>query len=142
MGSLPHAPGASAPRTWRLVAAVTLLAAPVPPHSAAAAPPPAGSEDYAILMPFKHWVGQQRVRGEGRDDRYCCTISDGRLVRVRIVGDHYEVRPLHPETLTDPPHGWVPVPPRAVLRAPNPTGYPVAWFAGDTVACFAPADGI
>lgn len=67
MDDLPHASGGSAQRTWQLVAAVTLLAAIVPPHSVRAAPPPAGSEDYAILIPFKRWVAQQRARGAAGD---------------------------------------------------------------------------
>jgi hypothetical protein len=121
-----------------LALAVALLL----PLTARASPPPAGSEDFAILMPFKHWIASQAKPGQFGDKQYCCNISDGRLVEVRTVDNHYEVRPLHPETLNNPPHGWVRVPAEAVLRAPNPIGHPVAWFAGDSVECFAPAGGI
>lgn len=102
----------------------------------AAAPPP-GSEDYEILHPHKQWIESATNAAQG----LCCSMADGRVVDAKIVGDHWEVLFLHPETLKDPPIGWQRVPEWAVVPGVNETGVPIGWWYGSLVRCFAPQGG-
>lgn len=113
------------------VAVLVVLAAL--PFAAFANPPPAGSEDAQVMGPYKDWIINQHQAKSGVG---CCAIADGRLVEERTVGNHYEVRLLHPETLENPPLGWVEVPVEAILPGANPVGSPIAWYVGHTIRCF------
>lgn len=126
----------------------TFLAALLAAASARAAPPPLDSADSYDLSPYAAWIEAQR------DSRgwLCCSIADGREVEARqSAGGGYEVRFLHPEDIIGQPqpdaHTWYPVPPQAVISAPNPTHVSVAWWytlgapaQGSPIRCFAPGE--
>jgi hypothetical protein len=118
----------------KLLLALAIVAMPV---AARAAPPDEGTEDYKVLHPYAEWLTKQRAPISHYG---CCSIADGRLVSVRMIGDRIEVRILHPESLPTAPSGWVPVPEEAIIIGKNPSGLPVAWFVGADVRCFIAGD--
>ena len=115
-----------------------LLAAP-----AFAAPPPMDSDDWNLMAPYAGWITSQRTP----DGKICCSVADARPVDARIVGHHWQVHFLHPETLSDdavkpPPADWVDVPDSAVLHGFNPSLQPLAWWYSGVVRCFSPPGGV
>ncbi len=92
------------------------------------------------MAPLHDWINDARTAG----GLLCCSEADARPVEVRMAGDHWEVRFLHPSELPKPsPDGWQKVPPEAILRdadgrpIPAPEGIAVAWWYGGGVRCFA-----
>lgn len=124
-----------------VLATATIVAMLV--HSAVAAPPPEDSDDYKVMHPYADVITSQH----DQLGRWCCTVADGRPVDTHITGDgHWQVRFIHPETLSDdvvkpPPIGWVDVPDEVVIHGPNPIGVPIAWWYRGSVRCFLPASG-
>lgn len=100
-------------------------------------PPPPDSEDAKVLSGYRAWVESQNTQ----DGYLCCSIADGRLVDARIKDGHWQVR-FHPGNDIGAPTDWVVVDENAVLRKPNPTGYPIAWWFLGQVRCFAPPSGV
>jgi hypothetical protein len=116
-----------------LAALGVLLALSAP---ARAAPPPMGSDDWAVMGPYKEWVTSQHDLA----GRWCCDIGDGRPVEARIAGDHWEVH-VTPAHFPDEPDHWMAVPDEKITRNVNPTGMPILWLYQSRVQCFAPPDG-
>lgn len=97
-----------------------------------AAPPAPGTEDYEIMAPFADWI-----RGLQHEGIVCCTMADGRPVQARTRGDGWQVR-WRPGQLEGAPTEWIDVPASVVLRVPNPTGMPIAFWLGGALRCFVP----
>lgn len=95
---------------------------------ARAHPPPADSYEAQELGKFGGWF-QAQAGPLGS----CCELGDGRVVDVRIHGNHCEVKFLHPETITyavkPDPGIYYPVSDRVILRVHNPTGHAIAWWS-------------
>lgn len=98
----------------------------------------------------KKWLRQQKVPGHEADipPKYCCDEKDGKEAQEDIKDGHYRV--LLPKAVYNgaEPY-WVDVPDEAVIKAPNLTGIPVAWYwYGDDgkglvrIRCYAPGTGI
>lgn len=102
-----------------------------------AAPPAVGSEDWEILHPHGEWIRSLRANG-----MMCCDWSDTRPVKVRTVGDHWQIW-LRPGQIEGAPaETWLDVPPDAVIHGPNPVGVAIASYWGGKVRCFVPPGAI
>jgi hypothetical protein len=112
----------------RIAAAVIASSLIAAGAGASAAPPPTDSEEMRELGPYQSWFTAQTTRMGA-----CCSLADGRMVEARIRGGHFEVRFLHPETISAPfrpDRGtFYPVAEVAVLRGRNPTGHAIAWWS-------------
>ncbi len=100
----------------------------LPTAGALAAPPPPESEEARRFGALGKWFEAQESEMGA-----CCSLGDGRMVEARIREGRYEVRFLHPETVSTtlkPQQGvFYPVAEEALLRGPNPTGTPIAWWS-------------
>jgi hypothetical protein len=95
---------------------------------ARAHPPPTDSYEARVLGKFWRWF-----QAQNGPIGSCCELGDGRVVDVRIYRGHYEVKFLHPETITydlkPDPGTYYPVSDKAILRVHNPTGHAIAWWS-------------
>jgi hypothetical protein len=109
--------------------------------TALASPPPPDSEEANNLKQFSDWF--QKQRGPLGN---CCSIADGRTVRVKTDGNSYWVQFIHPDSIEKPtpysgettdvlqhsiPHAgvWYKVSNKAIIKTFNPTGYAIAWWS-------------
>lgn len=121
---------------YRKVAAALLLtlALSLPAH---AAPPAPGSEDYEILLPHRAWINGLAANG-----MRCCDWSDTRPVKVRTVGERWQVWFRRGQIAGAPSEQWLDVPASAVIRGDNPVGMAIASWWGGQVRCFVAPGGI
>lgn len=121
---------AAAAHRWPLVLAVVA-------STAVAAPPPVGSEDWEILEPHAEWIKGLTAAG-----MRCCDWSDTRPVRVRTVGDGWQVWLRKGQIEGAPAEQWLDVPPEAIIHGENPVGMAIASWWGGKVRCFVPPGAI
>jgi hypothetical protein len=117
----------------RATLALCLALAACKPLPAYAAPPAPGSEDWEILHPHADWINGLEAGG-----MRCCDWSDTRPVKVRTVGDRWQVWLRRGQIAGAPAEQWLDVPDAAVLRIPNPVGMAIASWWGGQVRCFVP----
>lgn len=117
--------------------AAGLFALAVAGSYAFGAPPPKGSEDWEILSPHAEWIRSVATL----DGSICCTIADGRPVDARSRGATWQVK-WRPGQLEGAPTDWIDVPEDVVIRVPNPTGFPIAFWLQGKLRCFVPPGGV
>jgi len=107
-----------------------ILAAALAASAAYANPPDPNSDDYKLLAPYADWIrGVHSAAG-----LLCCSIADGRPTELRVVDGHYEAH-ITTNHWPDAPNAWLPVPPEAIVRVPNPTGWPIVWWYQHRIRC-------
>ncbi len=99
---------------------------------------------------LRDWFRSQKIPGTNQT---CCNEADGVYAEEDIRDNEYWTRfkPCAPNincAVTD----WMRVPPHVVIRGPNQSGAPVAWYViswhGNppvrtvTIRCFAPGSGM
>jgi hypothetical protein len=89
----------------------------------AMAQPPSNADP---LSPLGRWYRSLMIPNTGSS---CCSAADCRPVEARLAGDRWEV---HGD------HGWLAVPPDAILRRDNPDGRPIACLHSGIIFCFVP----
>ena len=110
----------------RLPLALTLIALAL---RGAYAAPPEGADP--AMAPWSHSLTQP-------DTNYpCCSISDCRPVKARILAGHHEAFIDKHSFGASAPDRWTWVPDENVLHGRmNPTGEPIACWYDGTVFCF------
>lgn len=120
---------------WRRLPPMVLAASLAWPANAA--PPAPGTEDYDILKPHGEWIRTLRANG-----MLCCDWSDTRPVKVRTVGDRWQIWLRPDQIIGAPVEQWLDVPDDAIIRGDNPVGMAIASWWGGRVRCFVPPGGI
>ncbi len=114
-----------------MLAVLTTSALVVGAAIAHGAAPPEGSEDYEIMHPFADWI---RTR-YGANGSWCCSVADGRPVKVRYRDGHTEAFATKEKFGPMAPDDWVVIPDDAFVvdrvtgqREENPTGVAILWI--------------
>jgi len=78
---------------------------------------------------LSEWFEGLKVPGTSAS---CCGVSDCRVARARVVGNHYEA-------MIDGYWAWIPD--QAIVRRPNPVGEPIICYSPTKIYCFVPGPG-